>query len=184
MNQNTEKLIQAACTGDKQALSQLLIVCQPDIKRFARRTCSTTEDVEDAVQIALWQLYRKIGTLKTIATFASWIFRVIERECYRLFRARLPTNTPNEFYLENIASPDNDIDLRIDLTNLIITLPLIYRKVLIMRDIEEYTAPEVAEKLGISIEAVKSRLQRARTMIKKKLNVRGYLNNNDKLQGN
>lgn len=88
MNPKNEKLIQAACMGNKQALEQLLILCQPDIKRFARRTCSSAEDVEDAVQIALWQMYRKIGTLKTIATFASWLFRIIERECYRLFRAR------------------------------------------------------------------------------------------------
>lgn len=68
MNLKNEKLIQAACMGNKQALEQLLILCQPDIKRFARRTCSSAED---AVQIALWLMYRKIGTLKTIATFAS-----------------------------------------------------------------------------------------------------------------
>lgn len=54
MNPKNEKLIQAACMGNKQALEQLLILCQPDIKRFARRTCSSAEDVEDAVQIALW----------------------------------------------------------------------------------------------------------------------------------
>lgn len=176
MTQNTEHLIKAACTGDKQALSELLKVCQPDIKRFARRTCSTSEDIEDAVQIALWQLHKKIGTLRTITTFASWLFRIVERECYRLFKARLPTDRYDESSLENITAPFSDVDLRLDLTNSIITLPPIYRNVLIMRDIEEFTAPEVAERLGISIEAVKNRLHRARAMVKEDLNARGYLN--------
>jgi RNA polymerase sigma factor (sigma-70 family) len=82
------QLVEAACRGDATAVEKLLVVCQPDLRRFARRACSTTEDAEDAVQIALWQLYRKIGALRTAATFTSWLFRIIERECYRLFHAR------------------------------------------------------------------------------------------------
>ena len=66
------KLVEAACGGDFAAVEELLVVCQPDLRRFARRACSTSEDAEDAVQIALWQLYRKIGALRTAATFASW----------------------------------------------------------------------------------------------------------------
>ena len=62
------QLIEAARQGDCGAISELLTVCQPDLKRFARRTCSTTEDAEDAVQIALWQLYRKVGLLRCAAT--------------------------------------------------------------------------------------------------------------------
>ena len=82
------RLIEAACSGDAAAVERLLVICQPDLRRFARRTCSTSEDAEDAVQIALWQLYRKIGALRTTATFAAWLFKIIERKCYRLFRAR------------------------------------------------------------------------------------------------
>lgn len=163
-----EQLISAACSGDKDALNELLHVCQVDLRRFARRTCSHHEDIEDAVQITLWQLHKKIGTLKTIATFSSWLFRIIERECYRLFRKRSLSHDEN-FEIDEISSPINDVDLRIDLANIIITMPLHYRQVLIMRDIEEYTAPEVAEKLNITIDAVKSRLYRARLIIKEQL---------------
>lgn len=170
MKQNTDKLIQAACSGDKAALEQLLFICQPDIRRFARQTCSTSEDVEDAVQIALWQLHRKIGTIKTITTFTSWLFRIVERECFRLFRSRQTKIMVSEFDLENIALPDADSTLRIDLINAIISLPPIYRQILILRDIEEYTAPEVAAKLDITVQAVKSRLHRARIILKDKLN--------------
>ncbi len=82
------QLIAAAQHGHPGAIAELLAVCQPDIKRFARWTCSNVEDAEDAVQFALLQLYRKVGALRIAATFATWLFRILERECYRLFRAR------------------------------------------------------------------------------------------------
>ena len=39
MSENRKQLIKSACQGDEQALEKLLLICQPDIKRFARRTC-------------------------------------------------------------------------------------------------------------------------------------------------
>jgi len=104
MSKNREQLIKLACQGDQQALEKLLLICQPDIKRFARRTCSTSEDVEDAVQIALWQLYRKIGMLKTVATFTGWLFRIVERECYRLFKIRRSKTINSDFELDNLPA--------------------------------------------------------------------------------
>lgn len=169
MGKNKEQLIKLACQGDKQALEKLLLICQPDIKRFARRTCSTSEDIEDAVQIALWQLYRKIGMLKMVAAFTSWLFRIVERECYRLFRTRQANKINDEFQLDDLPASYSNIDLKIDFINAITALTLIYRQVFILKDIEEYSSPEVAAKLGITIEAVKSRLHRARTIIKQQI---------------
>ena len=77
-------LVTAARAGDPAALDRLLAVSQPDLLRFARRTCANAEDAEDAVQAALWQLHRRIGTLRVIAAFTSWLFRIVERECRRL----------------------------------------------------------------------------------------------------
>ncbi|WP_396215430.1 RNA polymerase sigma factor [Gemmatimonas sp.] len=57
--------MEAARRGDPGAVLQLVQACQPDLKRFARRTCANTEDAEDAVQFALWQLYRQIDALRT-----------------------------------------------------------------------------------------------------------------------
>ena len=172
MSKNKQQLIKLACKGDKQALEKLLVICQPDIKRFARRTCSSSEDIDDAVQIALWQLYRKIGMLKTVATFSSWLFRIVERECYRLFKIRNLKNIDSGFDFDSFKIAYTDIDLKIDLINAILVLPIIYREVLILRDIREYSFPEVADQLGINVEAVKSRLHRARMLIKEKINSR------------
>jgi RNA polymerase sigma factor (sigma-70 family) len=167
-------LIDAACAGDERALSQLLRACQPDLRRFARRTCSNSEDAEDAVQAALWQLHRKIGTLGTVAAFATWLFRIVERECYRIFKrsaAKAPHSAP---LAEELAAPQVPTDLRLDLARAIAALPEAYRVALILRDVEELTAPEVAASLGLSVQAVKSRLHRARAMVRESLMSGGY----------
>jgi RNA polymerase sigma factor (sigma-70 family) len=64
--------------------------------------------------------------------------------------------------------------LRLDMSQAIAALPPLYREVLIVRDVDELTAPEVAALLGISLETVKSRLHRARSMVRSCLMVSGY----------
>lgn len=169
-------LVDAARQGDRGAIVRLLSVCQPDLKRFARRTCATTEDAEDAVQVALWQLYRKIGALRTAATFATWLFRIVERECFRLFRGNSHTEPLEDLADDKLlaAAPRIPQDLQIDLARAIERLSPPYREVLILRDVHELTAPEVAAQLGLSIEAVKSRLHRARGMVREQLFASGY----------
>ena len=167
-------LVEAACAGDERALSQLLRTCQPDLKRFARRTCANSEDAEDAVQVALWQLHRKIGTLGTVAAFATWLFRIVERECYRIFRRSASKDRLSEPLADELAAPAIPSDLRLDLTKAIAALPEAYRVALILRDVEELTAPDVAQSLGLSVEAVKSRLHRARAMVRESLMNGGY----------
>lgn len=171
----SRSLIEAACAGNKLAVEQLLVACQPDLKRFARRTCSTSEDAEDAVQVALWKLHRKIGVLKVAEAFATWLFRIVERECYRLFRRRVPDHVElDDSKLLALPAPSIPVDLRIDLVAAITALPAPYRIVLILRDVDELTAPETACQLGISTEAVKSRLHRARAMVRERMSSSGY----------
>lgn len=169
-------LVDAARLGDRGAIVRLLSVCQPDLKRFARRTCATSQDAEDAVQVALWQLYQKIGALRTAATLATWLFRIVERECFRLFRRREPAESLQALADEGLqlAAPPVPQDLQLDLARAIERLSPPYREVLILRDVHELTAPEVAAQLGLSLEAVKSRLHRARAAVREQLLGSGY----------
>lgn len=127
------------------------------------------------MQEALWRLYRHIGALRTAAALATWLFRIIERECYRLFRGRTRAEAlddlPEADMPEAQAAP---IDLRLDLAHAVESLSPPYRNVLILRDVHEMTAPEVALRLGLSVEAVKSRLHRARGLVRTKLLSSGY----------
>ena len=169
------RLVEAACGGDAAAVEQLLVVCQPDLRRFARRACSNSADAEDAVQIALWQLYRRIGALRTAAALASWLFRIVERECYRLLRRRDRLNELDRSIEGVLRQEPLPLALRKDLVAAIALLPEPYRTVLILRDIDELTAPEAAGQLGISTDAVKSRLHRARALVREHLLAGGYL---------
>ncbi|MBC3911242.1 RNA polymerase sigma factor [Undibacterium umbellatum] len=175
MSLSRTQLLEAAQQGDGTAIAELLTVCQPDLKRFARRTCSNAEDAEDAVQMALWSLYRKVGALRCVATFATWMFRIVERECFRLLRIKKYHDALDELdESEMPAATKVPTDLRLDLVRAMERLSPPYREVLILRDVHELTAPEVAAQLGLSLEAVKSRLHRARAQVREQLLNSGY----------
>src|SRR5258706_14181599 len=77
-----EALIHAASAGDRDAIAALLAAAQPDIRRYARRTCRTTSDVEDAVQETLFVLYRRLGMLRRVGSLSAWLFVVVFRFCF------------------------------------------------------------------------------------------------------
>lgn len=163
--------IQAAVDGDTAAIESLIATCQPNLLKFARQVCATPEDAEDAVQETLWMISRKIGTLRMITAFIGWATRIVRNECYRLLRyarGERPLE-PDDDLIHYEDDPNLRSALQYDVATALAELPLIYRQVIIMRDVEERTAPEVAETLGISVEAVKSRLHRARTMLRNQL---------------
>jgi RNA polymerase sigma factor (sigma-70 family) len=164
----TFQLIESARQGEAQAIQALLLRYQPDLARFARSVCATPEDAEDAVQEALWIAVQKIGTLRVAAAFTTWLFQVVKRECYRLLR-----HGWHEASIEQLAVPPYNDDslatqaaLAHDIAVAIAGLAPHYRQVLIMRDVQSMSAPEVAATLGMTVEAVKSRLHRARMLVR------------------
>ena len=168
-------LVQNAIDGNTEAIETLLLQYQPSLIRFARKFCATPDDVEDAVQETLWIIYRKINSLRTSKAFVSWIFQIVRNECYALLRHEKFDIEHIEIsrldYLDYTAATDRDLysTLTQDLIAAIKQLPPRQREVLILRDIEGLTAPEVAERLHITIEAVKSRLHYARAVLRQSL---------------
>jgi len=163
-------LVEAARTGDKDAIISLLTLAQPDIRRYARQTCSSSDDVNDAVQEALWLMYRRIGTLRTITSLSAWLFAVVRRECWRLSH-RMFSHAADVAELENssLLSHRPPLELRADLASAIQSLPVHYREVVLLRDIEEMTIDEIARALNRSREAIKANLHRARILLREYL---------------
>jgi len=168
------QVAEAALRGDAKALDLLLARMQPDLRRFARRTCASSEDAEDAVQEALWKLHRKFNTVEKLSALAAWLFRIIERECYRLFAKPRRTVELTAAQEEGLQAPSSPLQLRSDLVAALANLAPHYREILILRDIEELSAPEAAAYLDISVAAVKSRLHRARYLMREQLAAGGY----------
>ncbi len=171
------QLVEAAQRGEPGAVERLLSQARPDLRRIARRACRGPEDAEDAVQHALWALHRQVGALRTASAVAAWLFRVVERECRRLLGLRQPLASP--LPLESLAAAPVPSGLRHDLAHAIEALAEPYRAALILRDVEELTAPEAASVLGITPEALKSRLHRARAEVRERLAAGGYLSGGD-----
>ena len=166
---NDPALIEAAREGDEQALLRLLEASQPDLKRIAATQCASAADADDAVQESLWQVYRRIGALRTIGSYTAWLFSIVRHECQRLMRkmhglVELPDDDASPLFAY-YTTPD----LRIDLAAAIQSLPDKYREAIVLRDFEEYSITEIAHALRLTREAVKSRIHRGREMIREYL---------------
>jgi len=169
MNPDLSELVMAAQHGSEDALLELLHLCRPQLQRYANRQCSS-DDVEEAVQDALWLLYRRVAALRTIAAFSAWLFQIIRRECLRRARKRRDFVEWDCSEVSAITSNTaSDEDLRIDLTRAITNLPQAYREILILRDVSGFSSEEAAARLAVPIAAAKSRLHRARQMLRSKL---------------
>ncbi|WP_309138598.1 RNA polymerase sigma factor [Nocardia cyriacigeorgica] len=165
-----EQLVVAAQNGDREAISAIVSGAHPHVRRFAHQLCASSADAEDAAQEALITLYRKIGTLRTAAAIASWMFRIVRNECLRRARRVLDRNPLVELAgADTVVSAEDEVLRRLDtdqLTRAITSLPDLQRRVLIMRDVLGYPGRETAEALGLSTAAMKSQLHRARTAIR------------------
>ena len=165
INSERENLIMAAQTGEPAAISRLLAVCQADARRYAYRHCHAS-DVDDAVQESLLVVSRKVSGLKAAAAFSSWLFTVIKRECQKLERMMFKHDPlPDELAEEKMLCR-TDAALRIDLAKALESLPAHYLEVVLLRDFEELTIAEIAQRLGEQQGAVKSRLHRARELVR------------------
>ena len=161
-------LVCAAQTGDPVAIERLLSACQTDARRYAYKYCHVS-DVDDAVQEALLVIARKVKGLKAVAAFSSWLFIVIKRECRKLERVMFRHEPLDEELAEQQFAARTDVALQIDLTHALESLPAHYREVVLLRDFEELTVAEIAARVGSQPGAVKSRLHRARELVREYL---------------
>ncbi|MYN05914.1 RNA polymerase sigma factor [Pseudoduganella aquatica] len=161
-------VLDAAHRGDPAALAQLLRLCQPDIRRYAQRSCLIS-DVDDAVQEALLVLSRRLEAVRVLAAFSGWLFKVVQRECRRLGRVALNFDPYDEARAEQWLAAQDTAGLRADLVNALESLPVDYRQVILLRDFAEMSIAEIAAELALTVPAAKSRLHRARQMAREYL---------------
>ncbi len=163
-------VFEKARDGDETALNSLLVSSQPDIQRYARRTCRSA-DIDDAVQETLLILARRVGTIKMLTSLPAWLFIVVKRECIRATQKTMGVKFSDieQFHDDIELSSKPDHELRIDLVRAILSLPEHYRYVVLLRDVKGMTIEEIANNLSQSREGVKARLHRARLLIREYL---------------
>jgi RNA polymerase sigma-70 factor (ECF subfamily) len=144
------------------------------------RTCGNREDAEDVLVEALLKAYRNLDQLRDAAAFRSWLAQIGRRVCWQLKQreALLPIIQLSEMEAAGVELPSAadapDVDtskrqMKHLLMEAVDALPERDRKVYEMRDLEEMSGEETAAALGISLAAMKSRLHRARAVVRRYL---------------
>lgn len=161
-------LLDAARRGEPLAIERLLVLCHRDIRRYAQRSCAIS-DVDDAIQEALLVVSRFVAGLRHARALSTWLFRVVRRECRRLARTTLRWDPWEEARVEALLAVRPPAMLRLDIASALESLPAHYREIVVLRDFEELTLHEIAQRIGLSIAATKSRLHRARELTREYL---------------
>lgn len=168
LREQHQPVLVAAHGGDPAALAKLLALCQPDIRRYAQRNCLLS-DVDDAVQEVLLLMSRRLSSLKVLAAFSGWLFKVVQRECRRLGRRAFNYDPYDEERAERWLASQDDAGLRVELAQALESLPRDYLQIVLLRDFEELSIAEIAQELGLTTAAAKSRLHRARSLAREYL---------------
>ena len=161
-------LIAAAQGGSEVSLERLLRECRADVRRYARRHCETSE-IDDAVQETLLIVARRIRSLKAATSFAGWLFTVVRRECRRLARRMTFHEDWTDARIEVQLASRTDDSLRLELAAALESLPAHYLEIVLLRDFEELPIAEIGARLGAPASLVKSRLHRARILVREYL---------------
>jgi RNA polymerase sigma-70 factor (ECF subfamily) len=181
-------LVEALRRDDPEAPELLVERFGDRVYRLALRITGSNEDAEEAAQDALWTAARKIQMFKGESAFGSWLYRIAANAAYQKLRARrakaaeialddvLPTLDQDGRHFEPMDDWSNRVDeqalqgeLRRVLADAIDALPPDYRTALVMHDVEGLSNPDIADALGISLPAVKSRVHRSRLFVRKRL---------------
>jgi RNA polymerase sigma-70 factor (ECF subfamily) len=179
----TEDLLRAARAGDREALEAFLESEQPRIYRFGMRMCQSREDAEDVVQETMLAAARGLGDFRGGASVTTWLYAIARSFCLKK-RRRSKFAPREEEPLDDALGPEKDRiadparspeeevasrQMEAALERAIGALEPGHREVLVLRDVEGLTAPEVGDVLGLSVEAVKSRLHRARLAVRQRM---------------
>ena len=174
-----DALVAAARAGDRAAIEALLERYQERVFGFGLRMCGDSEDAKDVLQDTLLAAARTIGDFRGESSLSTWLYTIARSFCIK--RRRRSKFAPNEELAsdsETLALPASGPapdelasrgEVRRALAGALQALDTASREVLILRDIEGLTAPEVANVTGTSVDAVKSRLHRARAALREHL---------------
>jgi RNA polymerase sigma-70 factor (ECF subfamily) len=169
-----DRLIEAAQSGDAAAFDVLVNRYQQQIYRLMVRACHHPDDAEEVAVAAFGRAYEKLGQFEGRSRFVSWLGRIATNLCFR----RRQKNEVETVSLEEAHEPpDTDSPERAAVQKemqhiiraAVAALPEPDQTVLRLRDIEEYSTQQTAGATGLSESAVKSRLHRARKMLRAKL---------------
>jgi RNA polymerase sigma-70 factor (ECF subfamily) len=171
-------LLARLVAGERGAFEALMRSNNRRLFRVARAIVTDDAEAEDAVQAAYLAAFLGVTRFAGRSTLATWLTRIVINEALARRRTRLRDGRYASVYeladqiSDRTSSPEDTVSIQ-QLTRLtesaIDALPATYRLVLILRQVEGLSGEETAASLGVSEEAVRVRLHRARAMLREQL---------------
>ncbi len=179
-----ERLVHLAQAGDTSAFAELIARHRPGCLKLAVSLLRNTADAEDEVQNAAWKAFEHLAQFQRDARFSTWLTRIVVNQCLmrmrQLKRSRLlyiqdapAGESPAPYELPSAdLSPESEL-ARSEVSRVVDAeirrIPSLLRNVVLLRDVESLPMPTVAQRLGISVAAAKSRLLRARGELRQRM---------------
>jgi RNA polymerase sigma-70 factor (ECF subfamily) len=174
--QTTEdfRLVTAFKAGDRIAFEELVRKYQRQVANIIYLTLGNREEVQDITQEVFIRVYRSIDKFEFDASFFSWIYRITTNLCIDELRRRKIKRALSLDFLtektfekekkskEQILASDGLLNDEKREIGALQKISQEHRQVIILREYEELTYSEIGTYLGISVQAVKSRIFRAR----------------------
>jgi len=159
------RLLQAYAAGDNDAFAQLFERHYDRVYRLAYRYAGNAADAEDLAQRVFLKVMRAADRFQPRARFTTWLFRVTANECLSHIRKvrRNPEVTVGD------DAPEPASDGHSGPPEAVLSLPERQRLAVVLVRYEGLSYAEVGEAMGLSVQAVKSLLNRAHEALRKKL---------------
>jgi RNA polymerase sigma factor (sigma-70 family) len=181
--QSDSELILLAQQGNRDAFGQLVLRYQPMAKRLATRVIGNGDLAQELVQDAMLQAYISLEKLNDPACFKSWLYGIVLNICRNDFRRRKVIFFSLETMLGNLvdeplpvpgSSPDPQLvaeqeELHTAVLEAVDTLSDKNRSAILLFYHEQFSLQEVANRLNISVNAVKGRLHKSRHQLREQL---------------
>ncbi|MEP6893828.1 MAG: sigma-70 family RNA polymerase sigma factor [Gaiellaceae bacterium] len=164
MTDDDARLIELARAGDVDAFAALVRRYEHLVRGVLVRLLRDARDVEEATQDVFVQAWRNLDRFRGDAAPFTWLYRIAVNEA--LMRRRRKRPEIEELDERLAAAPDPEPGLRDLLVRELAALTFEHRAAVVLRDVEGLTNAEVAEALGVSVAAAKSRIHRGRMQIR------------------
>jgi RNA polymerase sigma-70 factor (ECF subfamily) len=189
MRPELEKALGEVRGGSPAALERALETLQQTVFKFSMKLCGHREDAEDTAQETLLRTAAELRKFDSSQALAVWLYKVARSRCLMSRRRSkfdrhphlsLDDVLPDRAGLEaQLASSGPGPEQRLlrkedagELARAVLRIPPLYRQVLVLHDMEELSAREVAQVMGIAEGTVRVRLHRARAFLRNELALR------------
>ncbi|AIQ64171.1 RNA polymerase sigma24 factor [Paenibacillus stellifer] len=179
MDEELNRLIRRARSGDQVAFSELVTRYKGRVYRYAAGMLGDRSDAEDVTQEAFVKAYFSLDALDHDYAFTSWLFRIVSNLCKDYLRKRGKTRNaeappPDETIPDPSRSdPIGNLSLKISLDEALRHLSVDHREVLLLYDVQGFRYDEIAELVHVPLGTVKSRLFAARMALRNELKEEG-----------